>query len=554
MSNDEQAKELLARSYMVSADRIMRAISGTLSIQNSRKPDSPPITTGEVVGLCGQSGRHPYFRIPSSVLETALRRILESRNLPSSSPSPVERAIEEIAAACQDLRQQTYFDTGTGCVNDQLPSMVPLLPPEEIWLDGRELPMDVWRLISFEFDLVSSAVSSQVSVEDFAFSAVNQNALAFRFLLKQLGNRRVNFQVQLQSIPAAWTPGLSQSFSIDVSLARLFVEMGSLLTPLANDDFARWYPAIRYLNWIDELASELRVRNECDRDSVDSRYRGIFAEETAVGLMAVVLGDVFGAMPITNTVEVLDAEQIPWKPGQPIADFVAQATNPTNSEQTTIIAESKGSLRNAITKTRRDRAKEQVAKTRLLFNGTARTLPLTFGSTICFAAQKGQTRCLVTDPPQNPECDFMEVDPVHAWRVAYAKAFKFVGMETAARQISRGEPAESIRPIDFDRERDRRRSERDLQRLHRADYARERFGMALVLDAGPCAVSVDQDVLQVLRHGINAESHFKISETLGFSRKRRRDQFRGASFETSLGIGCISYKDLDEGHHRNREG
>jgi hypothetical protein len=192
-----------------------------------------------------------------------------------------------------------------------------------------------------------------------------------------------------------------------------------------------------------------------------------------------------------------------------------------------------------------------VVTTNLLFNGTARTLPLTFGSTICFTAQTGQTRCLVTDPPQDPESDFMVIDPVHAWRVAYSKAFKFVGMETAARQIRRGEPAESIRPIDFERQRDRKRSERDYQRLHRAGYARERFGMDLVLDVGPSALSIDQNVLHVLRHGINAESHFKISETLRASRERRRDQFRGASFETGLGIGCISYKDLDEGHHRD---
>ena len=66
MNNDEQAKELLASSYMVCAERIMQAMAGRLKIQNSREPGSPPTTTGEVVGLCGQSGRHPYFRIPAS--------------------------------------------------------------------------------------------------------------------------------------------------------------------------------------------------------------------------------------------------------------------------------------------------------------------------------------------------------------------------------------------------------------------------------------------------------------------------------------------------------
>ncbi len=132
MSNDDQAKELLAKSYIVSAERIMEAMGGKLEIRNSREPDNPPTNTGEVIGLCGQSGRHPYFRIPASVLETALRRILESYNLLLSSPNLIDRTMEEITAACQDLRQQTYFDTGTGCVNDSCLQWFPLLPPEEL--------------------------------------------------------------------------------------------------------------------------------------------------------------------------------------------------------------------------------------------------------------------------------------------------------------------------------------------------------------------------------------------------------------------------------------
>jgi len=126
MSGDEQAKDLLAHSYMASAQRIMQSLGGGLRIQNSREPTRPPAGVGDVVGLCGQSGRHPYFRIPASVLATAARRILECERFLLSSPNPTERMMEEITAACQDLRQQTYFDTGTGCVNDKLPSMVPL--------------------------------------------------------------------------------------------------------------------------------------------------------------------------------------------------------------------------------------------------------------------------------------------------------------------------------------------------------------------------------------------------------------------------------------------
>lgn len=540
MSNDHQAKKLLASSYGISAKRILRAMRGELKIQNSKKPNAPPAVSGEVIGLCGQGGRHPYFRIPAAVLERAVNRII------SADCSPIAHWIEEINGACQDLRQQTFFDTGTGCVNDRLPSMAPLLPPEEIWLDGRELPSDVWRLISFEFDLISSAVSSRISVQDFAFSAVNQSALAFRYLIKQLGNRHAHFRVDLRNIPPAWTSGLVSPLTMNVPLARIFFEAGSLLTPLANEEFIKWYAAIRYLHWIEDGVPELRVRDEFDRDSVDSRYRGLFAEETAIGLMAIVLGDVFGAKPINNTVEILAPGLM--TSGKPIADFVAQATNPSNSQKTTIIAESKGSLKRAISKERQDRAKKQVAATNILFNGTSSTLPLTFGSTICFNSQNEQTRCLVADPPQEFESNLMLVDPVQAWRVAYAKTFKFIGMETAAQQITRGEPAESIRPIDFDRGLDRKRNDRDINRLRRSALARERFGMDLILDVGGSAVSVDPKILHVLSHGINEESQFKISDALSSRLQRRREQSSGGSFEASLGVGCVSYADLDEEH------
>jgi hypothetical protein len=545
MTNNDSAKELLANSYGLSVRRIRATIQGTLTIRNSRKP-IPPSFPGEIVGLCGQGGKHPYFRIPLSVLEAALDRIAGAL----SGASSVERQMEDITAACQDLRQQTYFDTGTGCVNDRLPAMVPLLPPEEIWLDGRELPIDVWRLVCFEFDLVSSSVASQVSVQDFAFSAVTQSALAFRFLINQLGNRRVNFEVELNKIPGTWISPKAQRRIMDVSLARVFYEAGSLLTPLADQDFIKWYGAIRYLHWIDGGLSDLRVRDEFDRDSVDCRYRGLFAEEIAIGLMAIVLSDLFGASPINNTVEVLPLTSIAR--GQPIADFIASAKNPTTSMKTTIIAESKGSLGNKVSKGRFVHAKDQLAATNVLVRGTGVTLPLVFGSTIRFSRQKLKSQCFVTDPPADGESEPMYVNPRDAWRVAYAKALKFVGLETAAQQVLRGDPAEAIRPIDFDRQRDRSRSDRDFQRLRRANSARERFGVDLFLDAGSYAVGLDTDVAAILRHGIDGESQFKIDEILSSRRQLASERFHGVSFETSLGFGCIAYSDLDEEGDRDR--
>jgi len=502
----------------------------------------PSHPSGEIVGLCGQGGKHPYFKIPVDVLDAALDRIEHGVMLAESHG--MDSAMEEIAVACQELRQQASFDAGTGCVNDHLPSMVPLLPPEEIRLGGYQLPMDIWRLVCFEFDLVASSVSSQIAVEDFAFSAVNQSALAFRLLMNKLGGRRVRFEVELNKVPAGWIPAGTNPSVKDVSLARIFFEGGSLLTPLADEEFIKGYGAVRYLHWIDGGSPELRVKDEFDQDKVDCRYRGLFAEETAIGLMAIILRDVFGAEPINNTVEVVPPHALDH--GQPVADFVAEATDPTSSQKTTIIAESKGSLGRVVNPSRHARAKEQLKETKKVFVAKSTQLMLlAFGSTIRFSRQKVKSRCVVTDPPVEIDPDAIEIDPVQSWRVAYAKTLKFVGLENAAQQVLRGAPAEAIRPVDFDRQRDRRRSDRDLQRLRRADAAQQRFEMALILDVGQYALGIDTGVLAVLQRGINGESAGRLSEILGTRRGLARERFTGDSFEASLGFGCISYSDLD---------
>jgi len=89
----------------------------------------------------------------------------------------------------------------------------------------------------------------------------------------------------------------------------------------------------------------LAVLDKFSQESVDSRYRGLFAEEIAIGLMAIVLSDVFGAKPIMNTAEYFSASKLSLKRG-PIADFIAKAQNPMTKAEWTIIAESKGSLGN----------------------------------------------------------------------------------------------------------------------------------------------------------------------------------------------------------------
>ena len=135
------------------------------------------------------------------------------------------------------------------------------------------------------------------------------------------------------------------------------------------------------------------------------------------------------------------------------------------------------------------------------FAGTSQLLALAFASTIRFSGQKLKSCCLVVDPPADFESENIEIDPVEAWRIAYAKALKFAGLEIAAQQVARGAPANGISPIDFDRNVDRRRSDRDRRRLLRAQGARELLQMDLILDLGSHALAIDTGWLDVQTTG-----------------------------------------------------
>src|SRR5262249_24495184 len=161
-----------------SAERVLAGLDGGIDIQNSREPASPPPSNpnSDVLGICGQGGRHRYFRIPVSALRAAAEGVLRGNARERDS----EARIQAIIAVSHQLRRQTIFDDHSGCMNDRLPAIVPRLPPEEIWYDGRELPLDVWRLLSFDLDLVSSALTSQVPLEDISFGSLTPTGLAFR--------------------------------------------------------------------------------------------------------------------------------------------------------------------------------------------------------------------------------------------------------------------------------------------------------------------------------------------------------------------------------------
>src|SRR5206468_1131962 len=117
-------------------------------------------------------------------------------------PPAILDKVAVLQAVCQRLRASTEFHTGFGCVNDQSPRLVPWLPPEEIWCDRFQLPTDLWRILSFDVDVVSTALQSGAELGDPSYGSFAQGALAFGSLLERARNKVVEFEVQFSRMPS----------------------------------------------------------------------------------------------------------------------------------------------------------------------------------------------------------------------------------------------------------------------------------------------------------------------------------------------------------------
>lgn len=58
-------------------------------------------------------------------------------------------------------------------------------------------------------------------------------------------------------------------------------------------------------------------------------------------------------------------------------------------------------------------------------------------------------------------------------------------------------------------------------------------------------MSINQKVLHVLQHGINRDSRDVLTVALAGRCESRQQRVYGTSFETSLGLGCVPYAELD---------
>jgi hypothetical protein len=351
--------------------------------------------------------------------------------------------------------------------------------------------------------------------------------------------RQAEFQLEEHALNPPFAGTLKSAATHTVSLRRIFFELGQLVTPLAQDDFTRWYAAIRYANWLTS-GQKLRVRKEFAANSVDSRYRGLFGEEIAIGLMTVTLMDKFKAFPINNTAEVLPK---PWPEG-PIADFVAQIVDPLSGAKTCVIAECKGSLGRQVSAERLKHAKTQVEDTKVNIAGATSYLRLTFASSIMFENSKKQSRCRVADPASDDESPTADIEPATMWNTAYAKALRFAGLDSAFAQVRDGRPAYSLVAATTVSDH---RDTADRRAYQRAAM-RERFGVDVIMDTPNAAVVLDRDVVAALSEGINPNTVRRLEAILSkrnASPGRQPETGDEDSFINPLGIGMISYEDND---------
>jgi len=157
----------------------------------------------------------------------------------------------------------------------------------------------------------------------------------------------------------------------------------------------------------------------------------------------------------------------------------------------------------------------------------------------------------VIDPPESKGDDIV-LNLIEVWRTAFSKAFRFVGLDIAARQVLRGEPVSSLQPISEQRDieqgdRPGEDRERTARRRNRTAMARQRFNSDLILDVGPCAIGIDSRVLELLRKdGLRPEADKQIEELL----TRRPPELHAMSFLNYLGLGCFFYEELDEPRSR----
>lgn len=516
---------LVTNSFHVSAMRILAAMDGVLQVTNSRSPTAAPAVDPIVRGFCGQGGRHSYFALSPQLLRQTCEEILLSRD------------IDSVHDSCAQLRTNTSFDAATGCVNDGSPALVPLMPPEEIWYRGRELPLDIWRLLSFESDQLSTAILHGFAPTDPGVASLSYNSLAFSRMMQECGRTSVAIDVLERDFGAS--PHASGNAPVTVTLRELFLEAGTLLTPSKPADITHWYSAVRYLSWLATGGGELRVKTHLGKSSIDARYRGLFSEEMAVGVMAVLLRRRYGARAIVNTAEYHSHYNLVHAGRN--ADFIADGVEPTSGQPFTLIAESKGSIRQVVSASRRRHAKTQVQETQLGVQGGTHSIGLAFATSLRYENQKKRSLVEVIDPEPNNADE--ELDPALMYCMAYAKALRFIGFEAASRQVLAGRSAASLPDPHREHHRDGRIDYdvpySTIQR--RRSLCRELFGAEIIRDLGPVGVMVSAQTLSVLRSGISRSS----LATLRDSHPSYDASHSGTGFLNSLGIGIAAWEELE---------
>jgi hypothetical protein len=135
------------------------------------------------------------------------------------------------------------------------------------------------------------------------------------------------------------------------------------------------------------------------------------------------------------------------------------------------------------------------------------------------------------------------------FRVAYAKLFRFLGLESAALQVLEGFPTYSLDPASAIQV-----SKRGDERSSVETAVIEEYGAAVIFKLPAGAIVIDQEVLDILVHGLNENTIDRLEHILQRRRGRLRwdlnsedeeehkiaDLEDSDSFMTNLGLGFLA--------------
>lgn len=289
--------------------------------------------------------------------------------------------------------------------------------------------------------------------------------------------------------------------AIRFSLAELFFEAGSLLTPLSPERNAgRLQNLIRNFQWLSEEKGNVRVKDAFNSRLVDPRFKGIFSEEFAISMTALTLRKHFGFKRLVSAVEFDDNKK------SKLTDILATRFEAEENKHALVAC--RGSLKRRIRGERRNRARFQSQHTRLYLDDQPTDfLPMSSFMSVFHDYQKNNTE-LSLEALEPKEAQFsLAIEQVSAWRKVYTKLLRFLGFEASALSVYRTQKTNFLKATQA----------KDFQQN----------GFSVIKDMGFAYVIIRNEVLEVLQKGLHTEHMQQLEYALQTDEEYPENMFVG---------------------------